>query len=70
LNREVLARLLTVGAAFEDTLARMIFTGNPVANIGTGYAEYQGLELLVATGHTDILDATSCPSLDSDIKEF
>ena len=70
LNREVLARLLTVGAAFEDTLAQMIWTGNPAANVGTGYAEYQGLELQVATGHTDILDQTSCPSLDSDIREF
>jgi hypothetical protein len=70
LNRELLARLLTVGAAFETKLANLVFTGNPANNSGTGYAEYQGLELLVTTGHVDILDGTSCPSLDSDIKEF
>jgi len=70
LNREVLAKWLTLGAAFEQTLAQMVFTGNPANNVGTGYAEYNGLENLVVTGHTDILDQTSCPSLDSDIKDF
>lgn len=70
LNREVLARWLTLGVAFENKLAGLVFTGNPANNVGTGYAEYSGLELLVATGHTDIIDGTSCPSLDSDIKHM
>lgn len=71
LQREVLARWYTMGAAFEQTLGPMVFTGNPANNVGTGYAEYQGLELLVATGHVDVLDnQTSCPSLDSDIKDM
>lgn len=70
LNREVLARWLTLGVAFENKLAGLVFTGNPNNNIGTGYAEYTGLELLVATGHVDVLDHTSCPSLDSDVKDF
>jgi hypothetical protein len=70
LNREVLARWLTLGAAFEQTLARMVFTGNPANNVGTGYAEFRGLELLVATGYVDVLNGTSCPSLDADIKNF
>lgn len=70
LNREVLAKWLTLGAAFENTLANLVFTGTPANNVGTGYAEYLGLESLVATGHTDIIDGTSCPSLDSDIKDM
>lgn len=70
LNREVLARWLTLGVAFENKLAPMVFTGNPANNSGTGYAEYRGLELLVATGHTDVIDSTSCPSLDSDVKDM
>ena len=70
LNSEVMARWLTLGAAFEQTLAPMVFTGNVANNVGTGYAEFPGLETLVSTGHTDVLDQTSCPSLDSDIKDF
>lgn len=70
LNREVLARWLTLGVAFENKLAGLVWTGNPANNVGTGYAEYLGLESLVATGHTDVIDQTSCPSLDSDIKDM
>lgn len=70
LNREVLARLLTLGVAFENKLAQLLWTGTPANNSGTGYAEYLGLESLVKTGHVDVIDNTSCPSLDSDIKDM
>lgn len=70
LNRETLARWITLGAAFESILAQLIWVGNPINNVGTGYAEYQGLELLVGTGKTDVISGTSCPSLNSDIKDF
>lgn len=70
LNREVMARWLTLGVTFENKLAQLIFEGNPANNVGTGYAEYSGLELLVTTGHTDVISADSCPSLDSDVKDM
>lgn len=70
LNSEVMARWLTLGVSFEQVLANLIWTGNPANNVGTGYAEPLGLQSLVTTGHTDVLDQTSCPSLDSDIKDF
>lgn len=69
LNREVMARWLTLGVAFENKLCSLLWTGNPANNNGTGYAEYDGLERLVKTGHVDVLTSTSCPSLDSDIKD-
>lgn len=69
LNREVLARWLTLGVSFENKLCGMVWTGNPNNNNGTGYAEYSGLESLVTTGHLDVLTQTSCPSLDSDVKD-
>lgn len=69
LNRETLARWLTLGVAFENKLCGMVWTGNPTNNNGTGYAEYSGLESLVTTGHVDVLNSTSCPSLDSDVKD-
>lgn len=70
LNREVLARWLTLGAAFENKLGQLVWTGNPTNNVGSGYAEYFGLESLVTTGHVDVISQTSCPSLDSDIKDL
>ncbi len=70
LNREVLAKWLTLGAAFEQKLAGLVFTGDPLNNSGTGYQEYLGLQSLVATGHTDVISGTHCPSLDSDIKDM
>lgn len=70
LNSEVLARWMTLGVSFEQKLAEIVWTGNPANNLGTGYAEPLGLQSLVTTGHTDVLDQTSCPSLDSDIKDF
>lgn len=70
LNREVLARWLTLGVSFESKLCELIWTGDPNNNNGTGYAEYSGLESLVTTGHTDVLTQTSCPSLDSDVKDM
>jgi len=70
LNREVLAKWMTLGVAFENKLAGLVFTGNPNNNVGTGYGEYMGLELLVNTGFVDVIDHTSCPSLSSDVKNM
>lgn len=71
LNREVLARWLMLGVAFENKLSKMLWTGTPVNNtVGGGYKEFFGLESLVKTGHTDVITGTSCPSLDSYIVDF
>lgn len=69
LNREILARLMLLGSAFQDTMCQLIWTGNPSNNTSGGYAEFLGLENLVKTGHTDMATGVSCPSLDSDIKD-
>jgi hypothetical protein len=70
-NRELLARLLTLGVYFEDRLSRMVYTGNPVNNTANaGYMEFPGLDILIGTGKVDAISNTSCPSLDSDIKDF
>ncbi len=67
---ELNARLMTLGVAFQNIIGRMNYTGNPANNTNGGYAEYNGLELLVTTTHTDILTHNSCPSLASDVKDF
>lgn len=71
LAREVLARFLTVGASFENSLGTMVWAGNPANNtLGGGYMEFNGLQRLITTGIRDILTNALCPSLDSDVKNF
>lgn len=70
LNREVLARFLTLGIAFERKLGPMVYTGSPANNkAGGGYKEFHGLETLVGTGKIDVLTGTACAALDSDIRD-
>jgi hypothetical protein len=67
---EVAQALLEVGVSLERLLSRQVWIGNPTNNSGTGYLEFPGLEILVSTGKVDAISNTSCPSLDSDIKEY
>lgn len=67
---EVLARMLEVGVAFANRLGRQTYIGNPVNNVGTGYLEFMGLDLLIGTIKVDAITGDDCPSLDSDVKDF
>lgn len=70
LANEIAQAMTEVGISFERLLAQQIWQGNPANNVGTGYVEFPGLEILVGTGKVDALSQTSCPSLDSDVKDF
>lgn len=48
----------------------MIWQGNPANNIGQGYWEFPGLDLLIGTGKVDAHTGTACAAADSDIKDF
>ena len=70
-GREMVMRLVEVGVAFQRWFCPHVFTGNPSNNsAGGGYKEFPGLDLLISTGKVDALTGTTCPSLDSDIKDF
>lgn len=70
-NNEMSARVFARNVAMHRKIARQLWTGNPSNNAGGGgYAELTGLETLVATGYVDAQTNTSCPSLDSDVKNF
>lgn len=58
------------GTSMRALLGRQVFIGDPANNNGEAYKEYPGLDLLITTGHVDAETNTSCPSLDSDIKDF
>jgi hypothetical protein len=67
---EVAAALMALGVSFENLLGRQLWLGNPANNLGTGYAEFPGLDILIGTGKVDALTNTACPSMDSDVKDF
>jgi len=62
--------MLLVGMLFQNVLVPMYWQGNPANNIGTGYQEFPGLDILVGTGKVDAITNTTCPGLDSDVKDF
>lgn len=64
------ALLFQLPPLFARALGKMVWTGNPANNVGNAYREFRGLELLVNTGHVDAFAGTTCPALDSDIKNF
>jgi len=70
LVREALMRFMEVGIAFQNQLMQQLWIGNPANNIGTGYAEFPGLDILVSTTKVDAITGTACPSLASDVKDF
>ena len=70
-GRELVARMIEVGVAFQNTLVRQLYTGNPANNTaGGGWREFPGLDLLIGTTKVDALTNIACPSLASDIKNF
>lgn len=57
--------------AMHRKLNRVIWTGSPANNnVGGGYREFASLPILVNTGYVDAIAGTSCPSMDSDVKNF
>lgn len=71
LVQEVMMRFLEVGIAFQNKLMRQLYLGNPANNnIGGGYSEFPGLDILIGTNKVDAITGNECPSLDSDIKDF
>lgn len=71
LVNELTARFQDRAMAMHLKLAEMLWTGTPANNnAGGGYKEFVGLERLVTTGYVDAQTNQSCPSLDSDVKDF
>ena len=64
------ALLFELPPLFMANLAPVTWTGNPVNNQADGYREFRGLQLLVNTGFVDTFTNTTCPALDSDLKNF
>ncbi len=71
LAREVLMAWVAIGVGFQNKLVRQVYIGNPANNTGGGgYKEFPGLDILIGTNKVDALTGVSCPSLNSDIKNY
>jgi len=70
LNIETAWSMVEVGAMFQNALVPMLWQGNPANNVGVGYMEFPGLDILIGTVKVDAHTGTECPALDSDVKEF
>jgi hypothetical protein len=71
LNLVTMKEMIGVGVRMERKLSDHLWSGNPANNnLGGGYKEFPGLALQVNTGQVDADTNTSCPSLDSDVKDF
>jgi len=64
------AQMAVVGVLHQRALAKMLWQGNPANNVGTGYMEFPGLDMLINTGKVDAQTGVACPSMDSDVKNF
>ncbi len=68
---EMFTRMLELGVSFQNLLTRQLWNGNPSNNnVGGGYKEFPGLNILVGTNKYDAMTDTACPSLYSDIKNY
>ncbi len=65
IGSEVGQHLWKLGMTFARKVEPLVFTGNPTNNVGTGYAEFNGFDLLINTGKIDVLTGTLVPALDS-----
>lgn len=62
--------MVEVGVLMQNYGVPMVWQGNPANNVGTGYREFPGLDILISQNKVDAHTGTTCPSLYSDIKEF
>jgi len=70
LTMEWAKAFLELGVSFNRLIAEQVYQGNVANASGTGYVPFNGFDLLITTGYTDTVSGTSCPSLDSDLKDF
>lgn len=63
--------LMARGTSNQMGLTRQNWQGSPANNsAGGGYKEYPGLDAQITTGHVDAQTNTTCPSVDSDVKDM
>lgn len=62
--------MLEIGAVAQLKLMEMTWQGNPANNVGTGYMEFPGLDILISRNKVDANTGATCEALYSDVKDF
>lgn len=63
--------LMARGTTSQMGLTRQTWQGDPTdATAGGGYIPFPGLDSQITTGHVDATTSTTCPAVDSDVKNF
>jgi hypothetical protein len=71
LNVVTKSEMVIAAVNMERQLVTQLWQGNVANNnAGGGYKEPPGLDLQIATGHVDADTNTTCPAIDSDVKDF
>lgn len=71
LENEFKQKMWELNVAMHRLLSQQLWIGSPANNpAGGGYMELTSFSVLVNTGHVDAQNNTSCPSLDSDLKDM
>lgn len=71
LRDEISRKLWERNVSLHRLLSRQLWIGAPANNTaGGGYKELTGFDTLINTGTVDAESGTSCPSVDSDLKNF
>jgi hypothetical protein len=70
LSNEISRKFWELNVAFHRLLSVQLWQGDPANNNGQAYKEITGFQQLVNTGYVDAPTNASCPSADSDLKNF
>lgn len=71
LAREVNKALFELAVAWSRDFARDIYTANPTNNTAGGGRKYwYGLDILINTGHRDVISGQACAAADSIVRSF
>lgn len=70
-TNEMSRKFWELGIAFHRLLSRQLWRGNPTNNTGAGgYKEIAAIPQLVNTGYVDAETGTTCPAVDSYVRNF
>lgn len=70
ITSEVQKQMLQYRVGWAREFSKLLYSGNPVNNLGDGYKEFMGLDILINKGYRDAESGTLCPAADSLLQSF
>lgn len=70
ITSEVAKQNLQFSMGWTREFSKLLYAGNPVNNLGDGYKEFRGLDILINTGYQDAETGVWCPAANSLLQDF